>query len=216
MNWKCDEPDIRWIVIRWIFNSTLFLEIFLWLIDLFSFRNEIEVLPFNGWLTEAIINISKESINLTRIFTHPLLRREIKHTLVKSQCDTSASTVEIFLRETVLTPRSHLKYEIKAFPESLIVPASGSFELSRCALNNAYPPRASVMIFYSKLCPNTVNFCNVWCSGRPAVCASLSVASFYLQSFKANRGLKFLIQTPHINMPSQAPARTLACLPGLT
>jgi len=103
-------------------------------VQLFSSKEEnpIVILPFSGWIVQALISWSKNSSEMIfeRVYTHPLEKKEIDRTLNGQNCDPENSTVEIYLHETLLTPKSQFSFELASFPSTLIIPATGGIAMS--------------------------------------------------------------------------------------
>ncbi len=103
-------------------------------VQLFSSKEEnpIVILPFAGWIVQAMISWSKNSSEmiLDRVYTHPLEKKEIDRTLNGQNCDPEKTTVEIYLHETLLTPKSQFTFGLDTFPSTLIIPATGGIAMS--------------------------------------------------------------------------------------
>ena len=94
--------------------------------------NPIKTLPYTGWTVQALIVWSEEGsvMTLDRVFTHPLDKKEIDRALKGKQCEPSLTSIEIYLHDTLLTPKSRFSYTLDQFPDTIIIPASGGIAMS--------------------------------------------------------------------------------------
>ena len=94
--------------------------------------NSVATLPFSGWIVQALIEWNKDGsqMSIDRVYTHPLERKEIERTLDGQDCDHDQTAVEVYLHETLLTPKSKFSFDLNDFPSTLIIPATGGIAMS--------------------------------------------------------------------------------------
>ena len=103
-------------------------------VQMFNSKKESSVmtLPLSGWTIQALIKCGQDisSMTLERIYTHPLEKNEIDRALKDQSCDPNSTTVQIYLHETLLTPKSEFTFGLENFPKTIIIPATGGIAMS--------------------------------------------------------------------------------------
>jgi hypothetical protein len=103
-------------------------------VQMFNSKNERSVLtlPLSGWILQALIKCGQDISSMTfeYIYTHPLEKKEIDRALKDLSCDPKDTSIEIYLHETILTPKSEFNFKLAHFPKTLIIPATGGIAMS--------------------------------------------------------------------------------------
>ena len=104
-------------------------------------NSPVKTLPFSGWVVQALVTWNKDGsgMELERVYTHPLEKQEIVRALKGRKCDQDETSVEIFLHETVLTPKSQFAFPLSSFPKTLIIPATGGIAMKVDCMSDDEP-----------------------------------------------------------------------------